>query len=877
MHANSNWQWIRLVIFIFVAGILLLAAMLFIPQSSSFEQPHVVPVGIVSKEEADYQIDPTVQLLPGVEMALVWDAVRDRNPGISDAEIDQRRTLLDNLLLTPVPTVTPAGAPCEGSRTLLVSSDTWLDAQQPDTAHGQSPTLHLQHSDTASQQILLYFPVADNLPPFTPITAAFLDLTLEKQSGVFPVTPIQLFNLTAPFDENAATWHSHPPVDTPYAIIPTADGIHYRWDVTAIVRDWLSLRFANNGILITLPEEGIFDAVFISREGAAGDTQKTPRLVIECGVNMPQSIAAATTTPTLAFSPSPTAKITDTPPVSSPVEPTSLPVQSTPAPAFGASPTAPLATGTPLPAPVTFTPAPPTLTPLPSPATFTPAPTATATPVPAATATHVPPTRTPAPTGTPTSTPTPTFTPTPTDTATPTPTFTPTDTPTSTNTPTATFTPTNTPTATNTPTPTPTPVIADLAISKTDNPDPAGVGQPLTYTLTITNWGAETATNVIVSDTLPSGVIFGSVTPSQGNCTVAGQTIVCNLGDIPAAPIVLSTFDVDADGWTLTDGAATSPTAVYTTTGGNPDGHIYGVDSGASGVFYFVAPTKFMGDKSVVYGGMLNFDLRAETGGGGNPYPYDDIFLSGGGITLTHAINTPPTTWTSYSLGLEETSGWENTATGQPPTQTEMLTVLSNLTDLRIRGEYYASSSYRDSGYLDNVALSYQAISLPPEPVSIAIVVTPTITGTLVNTATVGASSTDLNLTNNTTTETTTVTECNPPDPTWGFVADTNPPDGANNIPVDVAITILFNQMMNEDTLIGANIQLCSNNSNPCNSVVRTTLHVTSTNVSTDTILILPVNDLTNNGNYHIKIGSNVENVCGVPQGVDISTSFRTQ
>ncbi|HFB52407.1 MAG TPA: hypothetical protein ENJ48_01815, partial [Anaerolineae bacterium] len=88
MRASRDWQWIRLIIFIFIAGILLLAAMLFIPQSSNFEQTHVVPVGIVSKEEADYHIDPTAQFLPGVEIALIWDAVRDKNPGITDAEID---------------------------------------------------------------------------------------------------------------------------------------------------------------------------------------------------------------------------------------------------------------------------------------------------------------------------------------------------------------------------------------------------------------------------------------------------------------------------------------------------------------------------------------------------------------------------------------------------------------------------------------------------------------------------------------------------------------------------------------------------------------------------------------------------------------------
>jgi len=414
------------------------------------------------------------------------------------------------------------------------------------------------------------------------------------------------------------------------------------------------------------------------------------------------------------------------------------------------------------------------------------------------------------------------------------------------------------------------PVFADLTIRKTDNPDPVSVGQPLTYTLTITNLGPSTATNVIVTDTLPASVTFGSV--SGASCSVSGQIVTCNLGDMPPVhtALVSSTFTTDADGWTLTNGAESSPTAVYTTTGGNPVGHIYGVDSGSPGGFYFVAPAKFLGDKSVTYGGTLNFDLRAETGGSGSPYILDDILLSDGNTTLTHTINMPPTTWTSYSLKLNETSGWENTATGQPPTYAEMLTILSNLTELHIRGEYYSSIISHDSGYLDNVMLT-------SGPAIITIVVTPTAAGTLANTASIASDITDPNLGNNSTTENTTVTDCSAPDATQGFVLNTDPPDGANNVPLHPTITITFDQMMNAATLTGANIQLCTNNSTPCNSVVATTLQITSTSVATDTVLMVPDSDLSNNGNYHIKIGPGVENICGTSQGLEVSTAFRTQ
>jgi uncharacterized repeat protein (TIGR01451 family) len=71
---------------------------------------------------------------------------------------------------------------------------------------------------------------------------------------------------------------------------------------------------------------------------------------------------------------------------------------------------------------------------------------------------------------------------------------------------------------------------ADLALTKTDSPDPVTVGQTLTYTLTARNNGPAGATGVVLTDTLPGGVTFNSATPSQGSCTQASGTVTCNLG-----------------------------------------------------------------------------------------------------------------------------------------------------------------------------------------------------------------------------------------------------------------------------------------------------------------------------------------------------------
>jgi uncharacterized repeat protein (TIGR01451 family) len=74
--------------------------------------------------------------------------------------------------------------------------------------------------------------------------------------------------------------------------------------------------------------------------------------------------------------------------------------------------------------------------------------------------------------------------------------------------------------------------IADLALTKTASPNPAGVGSNLTYTLTVTNNGPPPASGVTLIDTVPAGVTFVSATPSQGTCTTA---VSCNLGALANA------------------------------------------------------------------------------------------------------------------------------------------------------------------------------------------------------------------------------------------------------------------------------------------------------------------------------------------------------
>jgi uncharacterized repeat protein (TIGR01451 family) len=74
----------------------------------------------------------------------------------------------------------------------------------------------------------------------------------------------------------------------------------------------------------------------------------------------------------------------------------------------------------------------------------------------------------------------------------------------------------------------------DLSVTKTDSPDPVSAGNTLTYSLSVQNGGGD-ATGVTLTDTLPAGVTFVSATPSQGSCTQAAGTVICNLGTLANA------------------------------------------------------------------------------------------------------------------------------------------------------------------------------------------------------------------------------------------------------------------------------------------------------------------------------------------------------
>jgi uncharacterized repeat protein (TIGR01451 family) len=71
----------------------------------------------------------------------------------------------------------------------------------------------------------------------------------------------------------------------------------------------------------------------------------------------------------------------------------------------------------------------------------------------------------------------------------------------------------------------------NVAVSSLSGPTQPELGSVSTYTATVSNAGPQTATHVVLTLSLPTGVSFAS---GDAGCTSAGSTVVCALGNLDA-------------------------------------------------------------------------------------------------------------------------------------------------------------------------------------------------------------------------------------------------------------------------------------------------------------------------------------------------------
>lgn len=98
---------------------------------------------------------------------------------------------------------------------------------------------------------------------------------------------------------------------------------------------------------------------------------------------------------------------------------------------------------------------------------------------------------------------------------------------------------------------------ADLSITKSDRQDPVAAGTDIEWDVAVSNAGPSDASNVVITDTLPSGTVFDP-TRSSPECNQSGPAIVCNLTMVPAGTtvdlVIVATVDsIVSPGTTLTN------------------------------------------------------------------------------------------------------------------------------------------------------------------------------------------------------------------------------------------------------------------------------------------------------------------------------------
>lgn len=180
----------------------------------------------------------------------------------------------------------------------------------------------------------------------------------------------------------------------------------------------------------------------------------------------------------------------------------------------------------------------------------------------------------------------------------------------------------------------------------------------------------------------------------QRNLFVLG---IAGLAAAASADVITSNFDSDAEGWIVADGdspmnESTTGDPVYESSGGNGSGFIT-TPINWPGTAFFVAPEKFLGDQSGKFGGSILVDrrfVRPDSWADSMQVDYDvDLTMTGVDGSMTLAVGLAPVSldaWDSFGVDLSSVGGWFHLDSGVAATDGEILSLLGDLEDVRVRG-----------------------------------------------------------------------------------------------------------------------------------------------------------------------------------------------
>jgi uncharacterized repeat protein (TIGR01451 family) len=161
---------------------------------------------------------------------------------------------------------------------------------------------------------------------------------------------------------------------------------------------------------------------------------------------------------------------------------------------------------------------------------------------------------------------------------------------------------------------------ADLAVTSAGSPDPVVAGTNLTYTLGVTNNGPSPAGNVTLSDDVPSGTSFVSMsTPPGFSCTTpavgAGGNVKCTASSLDSGASATFTLVVHV-GASQPDGSTLSNTATVGSTDSDPNaGNDSATSATAVGTSADLSTSVTDSADPVAAGGVVTYHVRVQNSG----------------------------------------------------------------------------------------------------------------------------------------------------------------------------------------------------------------------------------------------------------------------
>lgn len=166
-----------------------------------------------------------------------------------------------------VPAEIPVTGPSQITTTLelAVSGDAMIDSSRPAENFAAAGLQAGWFISGTVRRSLLQFPPLE-LPAEAEIQQAWLEADLQEGDG-----QVQAARITSPWQEDALSWQDQPGYNQPLAqpVQAGQPGAVQRWDVSELVKGWLSGAFANEGIAM-LEVAGVDGAsAYASRESGA--------------------------------------------------------------------------------------------------------------------------------------------------------------------------------------------------------------------------------------------------------------------------------------------------------------------------------------------------------------------------------------------------------------------------------------------------------------------------------------------------------------------------------------------------------------------------------------------------------------------------------